>query len=70
MSIKEIVEELPKLTRQERQELRDWLNADEFPETDELIAAADEGSSSAATEPLLSIEEARGTIRRCAMKAK
>jgi len=33
MSIKEILEELPKLTLQERQELRDWLNADAFPET-------------------------------------
>jgi hypothetical protein len=70
MSIKEILEQLPKLTPQERQQLRGWLNADEFPETDELIADADEGVSSAATEPLLSIEEARGTIRRWAMKSK
>jgi hypothetical protein len=70
MSIKEILEELPNLTPQGRQQLRDWLNADEFPETDELIAAADEGVSSAATEPLLGIEEARGTIRRWAMKSK
>ncbi|MBW0000908.1 MAG: hypothetical protein JO015_17570 [Verrucomicrobia bacterium] len=70
MSIKEILDELPKLTPQERQELRDWLNADTFPETDGLIAAADEGLSSAATEPRLSIEEARGTIRRWAMKLK
>jgi hypothetical protein len=69
MSIKDILEELPKLTSQERQELRDWLNAEAFPETDELIAAADEGLSSAATEPLLSMEEARGTIRRWAMKS-
>jgi hypothetical protein len=43
MSIKEILEELPKLTPEERQELRDWLAADEFAETDELIAAVDEG---------------------------
>jgi hypothetical protein len=41
-----------------------------FPETDALIAAADEGVSLAATEPLLSIERARGTIRRWVMKSK
>ncbi len=28
MSIKEILEELPKLTPEERQELRDWLAAE------------------------------------------
>jgi hypothetical protein len=43
MSLKQILEELPKLTPQERQEVRDWLDAEEFPETDELIAAVDEG---------------------------
>jgi hypothetical protein len=39
MSIKEILEELPKLTPEERQEIRDFLDAEEFPETDELIKA-------------------------------
>ena len=70
MSIKEILEELPKLTPNERQELRDWLDAEELPETDELIAAADEGLRSAETEPPLSIEEARATIRQWATKSK
>ena len=70
MSIKEILEELPKLTPKERQELRDWLDAKEFPETDELIAAADEGLRSAATEPLLSIDEALETIRQWATRSK
>jgi hypothetical protein len=70
MSIKEILEELPKLTPEERQEVRDWLDAVEFSETDELIAAVDEGLRSAATEPLLSIDEARETIRRWATKSK
>jgi hypothetical protein len=70
MSIKEILEELPKLTPEERQEIRDWLDAEEFPETAELIAAVDEGLRSAATEPLLSIDEARETIRRWATKSK
>jgi hypothetical protein len=36
MSIKEILEQVPKLTPEERQELRDWLGADEFPETDDM----------------------------------
>jgi hypothetical protein len=70
MSIKEILEELPKLTPEERQEIRDWLDAVEFSETDELIAAVDEGLRSPATEPLLSIDEARETIRRWATKSK
>jgi hypothetical protein len=70
MSIKEILEELPKLTPKERQELRDWLDAEEFPETDELIAAADDGLRSAETEPLLSIDDARETIRQWATKSK
>jgi hypothetical protein len=56
MSIKEILEELPKLTSAERQEPREWLAADEFPETDELIAAVDEGIHSAQSGKSLSIE--------------
>jgi hypothetical protein len=70
MTIKEILEELPKLTREERQELRDWLEAEEFPETDELIAAVDEGIRSSETEQSLSIEETRELIRRCATRSK
>jgi hypothetical protein len=70
MSIQEILKESPKLALKERQEVRDWLDAEEFSETDELIAAADEGLRSAETEPLLSIDEARETIRRRAAKSK
>jgi hypothetical protein len=54
MSIKEILEELPKLTPEERQEIRDFLDAEEFPETDELIKAVDEGFQSSETEQSLS----------------
>ena len=36
-------EELPKLTPEEHQYVREWLEADEFPETEALIAAVDEG---------------------------
>jgi hypothetical protein len=49
MSIKEILEELPKLTPEERQYVREWLEADEFPETQALIAAVDEGFRSSQT---------------------
>ena len=70
MSIKEILEELPKLTPEERQEVRDWLDGEEFPETDELIAAVDEGIRSSETEQSLSIEEVRELIRRWATRSK
>jgi hypothetical protein len=70
MSLKQILEELPKLTPEERQEVRNWLDAEEFPETDELIAAVDEGIWSSETEQSLSIEEVRELIRRCATQSK
>ena len=70
MSIKEILEELPKLTPEERQKVREWLEAEEFAETDELIAAVDEGFHSSEIEQSLSIEEGRDLIRRCATRSK
>ena len=69
MSIKEIIEALPRLSPEERQELRDWLAADEFPETDALIAAVDEGIRSAQTSPSLSIDEAKELVRKCALRS-
>ena len=59
MSPQQILEEVPKLTPEERQEVRDWLHAEEFPETDELRSAVDEGIRSSETEQSLSIEEVR-----------
>jgi hypothetical protein len=70
MSLKQILEELPKLTPEERQEVRNWLDAEGFPETDELIAAVGEGIWSSETEQSLSIEEVRELIRRCATRSK
>ena len=70
MSIKEILEELPKLTPEERRQVREWLDAEEFAETDELIAAVDEGFRSSETEQSLSVEEVRELIRRCATRSK
>jgi hypothetical protein len=70
MSIKEILEELPKLTPEERRQLREWLEAEEFAETDEFLAAVDEGIRSSESEQSLSIEEARELIRRCATRSE
>ena len=70
MGIKEILEELPKLTPEERRQLRDWLEAEEFAETDEFLTAVDEGIRSSESEQSLSIEEARELIRRCATRSE
>ena len=69
MSIKEILEELPKLTPEERQEIRDFLDAEEFPRLT-LIKAVDEGFQSSETEQSLSVEEVRELIRQCATRSK
>jgi hypothetical protein len=39
MSIKEILEELAKLRREERQQLRTWLDSEDFPEMDALLGS-------------------------------
>jgi hypothetical protein len=39
LRIKEILEKLAKVTPEKRREVRDWLDAEELPETDELIVA-------------------------------
>jgi hypothetical protein len=44
MRIKEILEELPKLSREERQQIRIWLDSEDFPESDALLAAVEQGS--------------------------
>jgi hypothetical protein len=70
MSIKEILEELPKLSREERQQIRIWLDSEDFPESDALLAAVEEGFRSMEQGPMVSLEEARETVRRCATKSK
>ena len=62
-------EELPKLTPEEHQYVREWLEADEFPETEALIAAVDEGFRSSQTGKGISIEEARELVRKCATRS-
>jgi hypothetical protein len=46
---------------EERQELREWLAADEFAETDELIAAVDDGIRSAQSGSSLFNRGSQGT---------
>jgi hypothetical protein len=70
MSIQEILEALPKLTPAERLEVRSWLDSEEFPESDALLAAVDEGFRSMEEGPMISMEQARETVRRCAFKSR
>jgi len=69
MSSKEILEELPKLTPEERQYVREWLVTDEFRETEALIAAVDEGFRPSQTGKGISVEEARELVRKCATQS-
>jgi hypothetical protein len=69
MSINEILLELPNLNPEERQALRDWLDSEDFPETDELIAAVDEGFRSSQMGKGISLEEARELVRKCATRS-
>ena len=45
-------------------------SADEFAETDELIAAVDQGIRSAQNGPSLSIDEASHLIRKCVLRSE
>jgi hypothetical protein len=64
MSIKEILQELPKPSREECAAPRF------FAETDALLAAVEEGFRSMEQGPLRSLEEARETVKRCATRSK
>ena len=70
MSIQEILEALPKLTPAERLEVRSWLENEEFPESDALLAAVDEGFRSMETDALLPLERMLETAKQCATKSK
>jgi hypothetical protein len=63
MSLQEILEALPKLTPAERLEVRSWLDSEEFPESDALLAV-DEGFRSMEEGPMTSLEQARETVSR------
>ena len=79
MSIKEILEELPKLTREEKRQLWDALEHELTPgedeESPELLAAIDEGIHTLETgEKTYTIDELRqqiaGIVERARMGSK
>jgi hypothetical protein len=75
MSIKEILEELPKLTREEKDRLLNFLNhevAQDFEEeSPELLAAIDEGIRSLKSGgKMYTIEEAGELVAEAAAKAR
>ncbi len=63
MSLDEILQELPKLTDYEREELLarllEWNGISDIEETPELLAAIDEGTWSAENEPTSSLQDVK-----------
>jgi hypothetical protein len=62
MSVNEILQELPKLSPEDRHLIRQELDEhfiDDFEETPEMLAAVDEGLRSLREEPTFTIEEIR-----------
>jgi hypothetical protein len=69
MNINEILEQSPVLTNDERQQLQTWLESNSFEESPALLAAVEEGFRSMEQGPMLSIEQALETVKRCATKS-
>ena len=68
-SLAEIQEAIEKLAPEDRTRLREWFDAQDVEETDELLAAIDEGIRSAETERNFSLEEVRAEIKKWATKS-
>jgi hypothetical protein len=70
MSLAEIIEELPKLTPEERrtiyQQIEKLDGEPEFEATPEMLAAIDEGTRSAQTEHMHTADEIKERIRQWA----
>ena len=65
MSVLEILQELPKLSTNNQELIRERLDAlqvESFEETSEILAAIDAGIRSAETEPSWTVEQVRGEI--------
>jgi nucleoside-diphosphate-sugar epimerase len=73
MSLNDIIEELPKLTPEERRQIYlqiERLDGEaEFEATPAMLLAIEEGTRSVQTEPTYSLEEARQRVRRWASTA-
>ena len=66
MSVTDIIQELPKLSPEDRQLLRQELDErylQDFEETPEMLAAIDEGLRSLREEPTITIEELREKMK-------
>jgi hypothetical protein len=66
MSVNEIIQELPKLSPEDRHLLRQELDErylEDFEETPEMLAAIDEGLRSLREEPTITIEELREKMK-------
>jgi sugar-specific transcriptional regulator TrmB len=68
-SLAEIQEAIKKLASEDRARLREWFDAQDAEETDELLAVIDEGIRSAETERTFSLEEVRAEIKKWATKS-
>jgi predicted transcriptional regulator len=68
-SLPEIQEAIEKLASEDRARLREWFDAQDVEETDELLAAIDKGIRSAETERTFSLEEVRAEIKKWATKS-
>ncbi len=66
MSVAEILKELPKLSADDQELIRDRIDellTESYEETPEALAAIDEGIRSAETEPGIPIETVREEVR-------
>jgi hypothetical protein len=73
VSFTEILEELPKLTQEQRQaiyrQIEELDGAPLFEATDEMLVAIDEGTRSAQTERFYTADELRARVRQWASSA-
>ena len=73
MSVNEIIQELPKLSPEDRHLLRQELEEhylEDFEETPEMLAAIDEGLRSLREEPTITLEELREEMRWWTLDSK
>jgi hypothetical protein len=73
MSVNEIIQELPKLSAEDRDLIRQELSErfiEDFEETPEMLAAVDEGLRSLREEPTVTLEQLREEMRSWTLDSK
>ena len=73
MSVNEIINELPKLSAEDRNRLRQELDErfiEDFEETPEMLAAIDEGLRSSREEGTITLEQLREDMRTWTLDSK